>query len=326
MIQPAELKLDLPMTIANGVVTTTTKVWDILVASRDGGLERVRQMVAECPELAYAQYNYTPPIHFAVREGHAPLVEFLLFECGAHDPQYRTYPFLDSLQTVACDRGVEHIADMLDRYASDASLQKFKGDNGEIHFNRTELEVEFQKAVNKVDMKTVERILGQHPEFARDNTFFWGEGIMCMPAKGNHRELMLLLMSHGATVPQVVKWAPAYYFERYDSAEFLLEHGMDPNTMSWHHVTLLHDMAKQGALDKAKLLSDHGADIDAIDEEYCSTPLGIAARWGDLGMVEFLLDRGADLTRSGADWSTPLAWATKKGHKKVEERLSRGTA
>ena len=325
MIQPDELKLDLPMTIANDVVTTTTKVWEILTASRDGDLVRTRHLVSEAPELAYAQYNYTPPIHFAVREGHTTLVEFLLFECGAHDPPYRTYPFLDSLQTVARDRGFNEIADMLDRYAGDASLQKFSGDNGEIHFKRTEIEVEFQKAVNKVDIEKVERILSEHPEFARDNTFFWGEGILCMPAKGNHRELMKLLMLHGATVPRVVKWAPAYYFERYDSAEFLLEHGMDANTTSWHHVTLLHDMAKQGDVGRAKLLLDHGAGLDAIEEEYNSTPLGLAARWGNAEMVQFLLDRGADPNISGADWSAPIAWAKKKEHAKIASILTDAT-
>src|SRR5690348_12945879 len=77
MILPDELKLDLPMTIAGGVVTTTMKVWEIPVASRYGRLDTVRQMVEECPEMAYAQYNYTPPIHFAVREGHGAVVKYL---------------------------------------------------------------------------------------------------------------------------------------------------------------------------------------------------------------------------------------------------------
>ncbi len=49
-------------------------------------------MVDECPELIYAQYNYHPPIHFAVREGHLDLVRYLLRN-GAHAPDYRSYPF-----------------------------------------------------------------------------------------------------------------------------------------------------------------------------------------------------------------------------------------
>lgn len=47
MIQPPEMKLNLPMEIANGVISTTTKVWDILVASRDGNIEAVKKLVDE---------------------------------------------------------------------------------------------------------------------------------------------------------------------------------------------------------------------------------------------------------------------------------------
>ena len=324
MILPDELKFDLPMTIADGVVTTTMQVWEILVASRDGELDAVREMVKACPELAYAQYNYTPPIHMAVREGHGELVEYLLFECGAHDPDYKTYPFLDSLDTVAEDRGFDEIVGMLQSYREDPRSQKFKGDNGEIHFNRTDRQIEFQRAVDKNEIQRVKEILEEYPEWARDNTFFWGEGVLCMPAKSNQSVMMLLLMSYGATVPKILKWAPAYYFERYDSAEFLMEHGMDPNTMDWHGVTLLHNSAKKGWADRVKLLIDHGADINAVDEEYQSTPLGMAARWGQEEIVELLLDAGADPARSGAPWSTPIVWAEKKGHERIAKRLEGG--
>src|ERR1044072_3449886 len=103
MVQPNELKLSLPMELSNGVMTTTAKVWDILFASKNGHLNTVKKLVDEYPELIYAQYNSTPPIHFAVREGHTDLVKYLL-DNGAHDPNYKTYPFLDTLQTVAQDR------------------------------------------------------------------------------------------------------------------------------------------------------------------------------------------------------------------------------
>jgi uncharacterized protein len=48
MIQPNELKLELPMDVADGI-STTTKVWEILMASRDGNLERVKELVNERP-------------------------------------------------------------------------------------------------------------------------------------------------------------------------------------------------------------------------------------------------------------------------------------
>jgi ankyrin repeat protein len=119
----------------------------------------------------------------------------------------------------------------------------------------------------------------------------------------------------------VSKWAPEYYFKHEATAAFLLEQGMDPNHMNWHRFTLLHHMAAEGELGKAKLLLDHDADIDAIDEEYCSTPLGIAARRGQSAMVELLLTRGADPVAAGASWATPLAWAERKGHRRIAERL-----
>ena len=166
MLQPQEMKLNLPMVVANNVVSTTTKVWNILVASRNGNLEEVKHLVNECPELIYAQYNYTPPIHFAVREGHTGLVKYLL-DKGAHDPKYRTYPFSEYLQTIAEDRNYNEIKLLLEQYVSDPSKQKFKGDNGEIHYNRSELQLEFQEAVNKGSLSKTEKILKDHPEFVQ---------------------------------------------------------------------------------------------------------------------------------------------------------------
>ena len=98
---------------------------------------------------------------------------------------------------------------------------------------------------------------------------------------------------------------------------------MHPNHMNWHRFTLLHHMAAEGELGKARLLLDHGADIDAIDEEYCSTPLGVAARRGQAAAVTLLLERGADPVAAGAPWAIPLEWAKKKGHEPVAEMLLR---
>jgi ankyrin repeat protein len=144
-----------------------------------------------------------------------------------------------------------------------------------------------------------------------------------MPANRGHRKMLELLIRFGARVPDVTKWGRAYYFKRYDIAAFLMSGGMNPNHMNCHRTTLLHDMAQEGDLPKATLLLDHGADIDAIDEEFRSTPLGLAARWGHREMVAFLLERGADPSKSGAQWATPLAWAQKKGHMSVINLLAR---
>ena len=325
MIQPIEMKSTLPMNLSNGVVSTTTKVWDILTASRDGDLERIKEFTRDCPELIYAQYNYTPPIHFAVREGHLHLVRHLLNH-GALDPAYITYPFKDTLLTVAQDRGYQDIVIMLQQYLKDPTLCNFKGDNGEIKYGRSEPQQEFQKAVDKGDLDKTKHLLKEHPEFVEDETFFWGEGILMMPAKDGNRNLLELLMAHGAKVPDISKWGRFYYFKHYPIAAFLMENGMKPNHMTWHHVTLLHDMAQEGDIQKATLLLQYGAEINNIEEEYQSTPLGLAARWGHSEMVELLLNNGADPNKSGASWATPLTWTRKKGHTNIENVLRKAGA
>ena len=61
----------------------------------------------------------------------------------------------------------------------------------------------------------------------------------------------------------------------------------------------------------------HGAEVNAIDEEDRSTPLGIAAREGDARLVKLLLENRANPNTAGADWATPLAWAQRRGNDQV---------
>jgi ankyrin repeat protein len=142
-----------------------------------------------------------------------------------------------------------------------------------------------------------------------------------MPSNRRDQELLALLLSFGAKVPRVTKWGARYYFKHYDIAEFLLEKGMDANHMNCHHTTLLHEMGFTGDVRKAKLLIDHGAEINVLDEEFRSTPLGFAARWGKQEVLELLLESGAEPNLAGAEWATPLAWARRKGHLKIEAML-----
>ncbi len=322
MIQPPEMKLNLPMQVADGAVSTTTAVWDILSASMRGDVEQVKNLVSTCPGLIYAQYNYTPPIHFAVREGHLPLVQYLL-EMGAHDPSYKTYPFGESLVTIAQERGLEEIAALLEAYSNQPGLWKYKGDNGAIFYQRTEQELAFQKAVDDNDLAATAGILKVHPEFALDETYFWGEGILLFAVKENKRTMIDLLLQYGAQVPAILKWTQFYYFERLDGATYIMEKGMNPNVMSWHGVRILHDMAQKGDIPKVALLLKYGADMNSVEEEYCSTPLGMAARWGNEDMVAYLLEQGADPHKAGAPWATPLSWARQKGHTSITRMLER---
>ncbi|HVK96643.1 MAG TPA: ankyrin repeat domain-containing protein, partial [Flavisolibacter sp.] len=111
MIKPYELTLELPIKTYSGS-STTTKVWQVLAAAKNGDLVQLKHFTEEDSDLLYVLYNYTPPIHFAVREGHTDMVDYLI-QKNAYDPAYRSYPFQDSLITIAIDRGFNDIAEQL---------------------------------------------------------------------------------------------------------------------------------------------------------------------------------------------------------------------
>ena len=537
-IRPLELRSTRVITLPDGGSAPADTVWDMYLAAHAGDLDQVKALVARHPGLARHEYNYTPPVHFAVREGHSRLVRFLA-DRGAIDPSYRSYPFQDTLLTIADDRGhsavvavlreriarrftlnegltpileaaqrgdlaaVEQelgrdpslalgsndvgmtplhaaanhghlavvrtlldagapvnavmgdgyrpvhnalmprgrvkpspeashaVADALiargaeytivvallrgDRQfatqalARDSSLANFEdtchrrpisiaADRDDLEMVRLLLQhgadpnlpeegaprghalwtavyhrrremarvlvehgadpnamVEssgtpigharkdpellallrahggrerssdrdrLEELINDGDVAAADRWLMEHPSLVSDDAAFWSEGLLAGPANGGNHAMLEMLIRHGARVPTVTKWGRFYYFKHTDTAELLLRHGMDSNHMNWHYTTLLHHVAADGDIPKARLLLDHGASIDAIDEEYRSTPLGMAARWGRKEMVELLLERGADPSLAGDPWATPLAWARAKGHGDIESLLS----
>jgi ankyrin repeat protein len=325
MIMPVEVAADLPVRMRDGSGTTTQEIWRMLNACRGGDLRAVRDLVAKNAALVLCDYNYMTPLHLAVREAHFDVVRFLA-DHGAANPNYVTYPYRETLTTVARDRGYEAIAELLESWYAREDRSRKEEEGGEIQDGRDEERIRFQRLVNHDAFPESEAMLRERPELALDPFASWFEGILSMPANRGNRRMLELLLAHGAQVPEVTKWGAWYYFKRYDIAAFLIERGMSARQMNVHHTTLLHDMAYTGDVNKAELLLEAGADIDAVDEEFRSTPLGLAARFGKMDVVELLLSRGADPDRSAAAWATPLEWARTKGHKEIETRLRRAGA
>jgi ankyrin repeat protein len=323
-IQPPELKATLPMELQDGEYSTTTDVWGMLVASRAGDLDRIKELVTTTPGLITCYYNYMPPLHLAVREGHLPLVRYLL-ERGALNAADVTYPYGETFVTMAEDRGYGEIASLLKEHAGRPEARRPKKKTphgpGHIRFSPSDEQAELQRLVNANALEAVEAFIVERPHLLHDELVCEGEGLLSSVAHRANRPMLELLIRHGARVPDVTKWARAYYFKHYFIAEVLLDHGMNPNHMTWHRTTLLHEIVWEGDIRKARLLIEHGADINAVDEEFRSTPLGVAARWGRDDMARLLLDRGADPNRSGASWATPLAWARKKGYSTMAREL-----
>jgi ankyrin repeat domain-containing protein 17 len=90
------------------------------------------------------------------------------------------------------------------------------------------------------------------------------------------------------------------------------------------HDTYLMEAAKCGFVEMVQFLLDRGADIEGIDD-LGATALMRAAAGGHAEVVVLLLDRGADVNHD--DWwdQTPLSEAATGGHRDIVDRLlSRG--
>jgi hypothetical protein len=162
------------------------------------------------------------------------------------------------------------------------------------------------------DLDTAATLLTGNPALADD------EEALKAAAGSGHEEFVRLLLRHQPDLaPRVTVSRPR------EIANLLFEHGMDPNRPNWLRITPLHYFAETGDVESAALFLDHGADINAREEEWSATPLGWAAHHGHALMVEFLLRRSAK-TRLPDDppWATPLPLATHRGHEHVVRLLT----
>ncbi len=85
-------------------------------------------------------------------------------------------------------------------------------------------------------------------------------------------------------------------------------------------MTPLHWACRAGSVECAKLLLDHGAEVDARNKAH-RTPLHLAAESGRSDSVKLLTQAGADLDAQDRKGRTPLHRATYEGHAKAAEVL-----
>jgi ankyrin repeat protein len=163
------------------------------------------------------------------------------------------------------------------------------------------------------DVDTATALLDSDPSLADDP-----EAFREAAARG-HETILRLMLHHRPRVIDRVSVAA----KTRTLTEFLFQSGMNPNLAGWLGVTPMHLFARQGEIAHAAIFLDHGANLHARDEEFCTTPLGYAALNGKLQMTEFLLQRGAKPALSDdLPWATPIALATRRGHDEIVCLLS----
>ena len=160
-------------------------LWSLFEASVSGDLTAVKRLVEARPELVDAQYNYTPAIHFAVREGRLEVARYLI-DRGAETVNYRSYPFQDSLLTIAEDRQDAAMADLLRKVAAQRSP------------SRRDLPCSWMPS-QRGDRDAVRGTLAEAPAMARvsDDT---GDTALHRAAEIGDLEMMEQLIAAGAAV------------------------------------------------------------------------------------------------------------------------------
>ena len=82
----------------------------------------------------------------------------------------------------------------------------------------------------------------------------------------------------------------------------------------------MHWACSNGSIDLVERLLQHGADVDAVDNDGV-TPLMRASFGGHLRVVQLLLTRGADTSLRDRDGITALSGALDLGHGAVADLI-----
>ena len=303
----------------------------LCTAAHMGNLERVRALLDDDPSRVNRLDDYITyylgsgsPLRNAAARGHLDVVRLLL-ERGAdpNRPEEGIAPRGGALYSAVYGRHYEVAKLLLEKGAFPNVEVESSADTVSIALsNSDEKMVELlcsYGAARKLhllahygDVKTAAAVLAANPSLADDEESFRNA------AEQGHDAFVRLMLHYQPDLAKRVA-VPA---KTRELTEFLFEQGMNPSQPNWLGVTPLHHLARSKHVEMAELFIDHGADLNARDEDISSTPLGAAAKHGNIAMVELFLRRGAKPNLpDDPPWATPFAWAARRGHPGVAALL-----
>jgi ankyrin repeat protein len=236
-------------------------------------------------------------LHSAVVYGHLEIVKLLL-EHGAY-PNVNIESSADTL-SAAIAQNNQPMIELLCSYgaARSVSLLAYTG-----------------------DIQTAAAVFNANPSLANDPY-----ALECAAGQAHWSFVRLMLRYQPALPGEIAvgvrSAGPQHPIRPRELVEYLFQRGMKANYKNWLGITPLHVFAKKDDTESAEIFLEHGADINAIDDEFYSTPLGYAAKYGRKRMVELLLSHGADPDLPLIPpWAKPLAWARKRGYHEISDLL-----
>jgi ankyrin repeat protein len=167
------------------------------------------------------------------------------------------------------------------------------------------------------DLETAAAVFAASPALAND------PDALANAAGEGHESFVRLMLRYQPDLPRRVTF-PGWSVgaETPEQNELRFQHSMNPSAPDWLGIMPLHEFARNGYVDKARIFLDHGAELHARDEDICTTPLGWSAKFGQKEMTDFLLQRGAKPKfADDPPWATPLARALRRGRWEIADVL-----
>ena len=261
------------------------QAWALFCASGAGDLARVSAMLDRDPRLVNAQYWYQFPIHMAVREGHAEVVQLLL-QAGADPGQSRyTYNSWDKLLDISQERGFNSVQALLEA----AMRERFGYD--------TAFE-ELADAIKSRDQARVEKVLAARADLIHASDAL-GNGPLHWAVITRQNDLVDIFVARGASLEA----------RRADGQTPLL---VSLNGDYWFRSRYLPAEAPKDTW----VITRH---LLACGAEYA---LSVACAAGDENRVDAVLASNPVLARTlDAGRRSPLAYAAGRGHTQIVEKL-----
>lgn len=311
---------------------------DINTAAAIGDIKRVKQLLKQDQSLANKVSDYVTyyigsgaPLKNAAARGHLEIVKLLL-KHGADPnlPEEGIAPHGAALYS-AVSNGHYEIAKLLLEHGaypsppveSSADALSIALSNGDEKMVELLCSYGATRGVHLLahygDLQTAAAVFAANPALADDSE------ALAIAAGNGHEAFVRLMLRYEPDLPKRTTF-PGWLVGGKTKAlnELLFAHGMNPSYPDWLGITPLHQFARKGEIEKAKWFIARGAELNARDEDICSTPLGWAAKFGQLEMVKLLLKHGAKTNLPDDPvWATPLAWATRRGQAAIVRLLKR---
>ena len=307
---------------------------DLTVAAALGEIEHVRRILDARPDrIRETRPSGRRPLAAALESGHDEIARLLL-ERGA-DPNWAepTAPKGRALHA-ASKAGKREMVELLLAHGADPNSAVDSSGNAVSAAGTADVRallVACGGTIDPYDTSWIDddaelrRVAKDPAEALRIAAAF------AMVVGDGRRDQLDRLLTSGLRVPSVLTGCQGYLLAHTDMLRTLLAHGMDPDLMNWQHQTLLHHVCEgrdrgrdkaAGAVERAEVLLDAGANIAARDDEYRSTPLAWAARTNLLDVAALLLARDSPTSLPDDEpWATPLAWAERRGHTEMAALL-----